>query len=89
MSTTLLSVAIQPIPYLLSGPSVKSMYLQFRDEDVEWNSVKTYGQWMEPQGLWTILFGQSLLDVTELFFIVLEKSCYWEAAEGDTQSLLS
>ncbi|KAK4829762.1 hypothetical protein QYF61_006486 [Mycteria americana] len=39
-----LSVTIQPIPYPLSGPSVKSMSLQFRDKDVVQDSVKCFAQ---------------------------------------------
>ncbi|KAK4816062.1 hypothetical protein QYF61_011070 [Mycteria americana] len=39
-----LSATIQPIPYPLSGPSIKSMFLQFRDKDVLWDSVKCYTQ---------------------------------------------
>jgi len=39
-----LSETIQPISYLLSGPSVKSMTLQFRDNDVMWDSVKCFAQ---------------------------------------------
>ncbi|KAK4811014.1 hypothetical protein QYF61_015718 [Mycteria americana] len=39
-----LSVTIQPIPYPPSGPSVKSMSLQFRDKDVVRDSVKCFAQ---------------------------------------------
>ncbi|KAJ7425716.1 hypothetical protein WISP_22250 [Willisornis vidua] len=35
--TTTLSATIQPIPYPLSGPSIKSMPLQFRHKDVMWD----------------------------------------------------
>ncbi|KAK4831314.1 hypothetical protein QYF61_016803, partial [Mycteria americana] len=41
---TTLSVTIQPIPYPLSGPSIKSMSLQFRDKDVMQDSVKRFAQ---------------------------------------------
>lgn len=63
-------------------PSVES---KFQSQRVNFSLSKTYGQWMEPQGLWTILFGQSLLDFRKLFYIVLVRSCYWVAVEGDTQ----
>ncbi|KAK4830146.1 hypothetical protein QYF61_008634, partial [Mycteria americana] len=39
-----LSATIQPIPYTSSGPSVKSMSLQFRDKDVVWDSIKCFAQ---------------------------------------------
>ncbi|KAK4813670.1 hypothetical protein QYF61_017637, partial [Mycteria americana] len=39
-----LSAPIQPIPYPLSGPSVKSMSLQFRDKGVVQDSVKCFAQ---------------------------------------------
>ncbi|KAK4818782.1 hypothetical protein QYF61_019128, partial [Mycteria americana] len=39
-----LSVAIQPIPYPPSGPSITSMSLQFRDRDVVLDSVKSFAQ---------------------------------------------
>ncbi|KAK4824261.1 hypothetical protein QYF61_012527 [Mycteria americana] len=39
-----LSVTIQPIPYPLSGPSVKSISLQFRDKDVVRDSLKCFAQ---------------------------------------------
>ena len=39
-----LSVTIQPIPCPPSGPSVKSMSLQFRDKDVVRDSVKCFTQ---------------------------------------------
>ncbi|KAK4822239.1 hypothetical protein QYF61_011880 [Mycteria americana] len=42
--TTTLSATIQPIPYPQSGPSVKSMSLQFRDKDVVRDSVKCFAQ---------------------------------------------
>lgn len=35
---------VQLIPYPLSGPSVKSMRLQFRDKDVAWDSIKCFMQ---------------------------------------------
>lgn len=34
-----LSATIQPIPYLLSSPSVKHMPLQFREKDIMWDST--------------------------------------------------
>ncbi|KAJ7428319.1 Polyadenylate-binding protein-interacting protein 1 [Pitangus sulphuratus] len=37
-------MAIQLIPYPLSGSSIKSMPLQFRDKDVVWDSVKHFAQ---------------------------------------------
>ncbi|PKU42978.1 hypothetical protein llap_6739 [Limosa lapponica baueri] len=40
----LFSVAIQPLPYRVSGPSVKSMSLQFRDQDVMQDSIKCFAQ---------------------------------------------
>lgn len=36
----LITTAIQPISYPLSGPSVKSICLQFSDKDVLWASDK-------------------------------------------------
>ena len=33
---------MQPIPYPLSGPSIKPLSLQFRDKDVMWDSVKCF-----------------------------------------------
>ena len=39
-----LRVTIQPIPYPLSGPSVKSMSLQFRDRSALQGSVKCFAQ---------------------------------------------
>ncbi|RMC13130.1 hypothetical protein DUI87_10661 [Hirundo rustica rustica] len=42
--TATLSVVFQPSPYPPSGPSVKSVSLQFRDTDVVWNSVKYFAQ---------------------------------------------
>ncbi|KAK4826701.1 hypothetical protein QYF61_010916 [Mycteria americana] len=39
-----LSATIQPIPYPPSGPSVRSMSLQFRDKDVTWDSAKCFAQ---------------------------------------------
>ncbi|NWT47417.1 CFA99 protein, partial [Chroicocephalus maculipennis] len=35
---------IQPVPYPLSGPYIKSMSLQFRDKNVVWESVKCFAQ---------------------------------------------
>lgn len=32
--TATLSATVQPIPYLVSGPSLKSIFLQFGDQDV-------------------------------------------------------
>ncbi|KAJ7399009.1 hypothetical protein BTVI_119316 [Pitangus sulphuratus] len=42
--TTTLNMTIQSIPYLPSGPSVKSMPLQLRDKDVMRDSVKCFAQ---------------------------------------------
>ncbi|PKU36589.1 hypothetical protein llap_13111 [Limosa lapponica baueri] len=39
-----LSATIHPIPYPPSGPSVKSMSLQFRDKDIMWDRVKCFAQ---------------------------------------------
>ncbi|KAK4813652.1 hypothetical protein QYF61_014951 [Mycteria americana] len=39
-----LSASIQPVPHPPSGPSVKSMSLQFRDKDVMQDSVKCFAQ---------------------------------------------
>ncbi|CAM9177511.1 unnamed protein product, partial [Bubo scandiacus] len=39
-----LRVTVQPIPYPPSGPSIKSMSLQFRDKDVMQDSVKCFAQ---------------------------------------------
>jgi len=37
-----LTGTIQTIPHPLSGPSVKSISLQFRDKDIVWNSVHVH-----------------------------------------------
>ncbi|GAB0189266.1 mitochondrial enolase superfamily member 1 [Grus japonensis] len=42
LTATLLSATIQPIPYAPSGPSIKSMSLQFRDKDVIQDSIKCF-----------------------------------------------
>ena len=39
-----LSVAIQPIPYPASGPSIKFNFLLFGDQDVRWDDVKHFAQ---------------------------------------------
>lgn len=39
-----LSVTIQPIPYLPSAPSIKSMSLQLRDKHILQDSVKHFAQ---------------------------------------------
>ncbi|PKU43757.1 hypothetical protein llap_5947 [Limosa lapponica baueri] len=39
-----LSAAIQPIPYPLSGPSIKSISLHFRDQDAMKDSIKCFTQ---------------------------------------------
>ena len=39
-----LSVTIQPIPHPASGPSIKSIFLQFGNQDVMWDSVKCFAQ---------------------------------------------
>ena len=38
------SASIKPVPYPASGPSVKSLSLQFRDKDIMWDSVKCLAQ---------------------------------------------
>ncbi|RMC13969.1 hypothetical protein DUI87_09053 [Hirundo rustica rustica] len=39
-----LSATMQTIPYPFTGPSIKSMSLQFRDKDVVWDNVKCFAQ---------------------------------------------
>ncbi|NXY70185.1 CFA99 protein, partial [Glareola pratincola] len=39
-----LSAVTQPVPYALSGPFIKYTSLQFRDENVVWESVKCFAQ---------------------------------------------
>ena len=39
-----LCASIEPVPYPMSGPSVKSMSFQFRDKDIMWDSVECLAQ---------------------------------------------
>ena len=42
--TSTLSVTIQPIPYTVSSPSIKSIFLQFGAQDFMQDSIKHFSQ---------------------------------------------